>query len=523
MNLNRNIFVAAAVAAVALFASAPTASAQSTRSPGEIDQIVGPIALYPDPLVSIVLPASTLPNDVQQAAQVVASGDIAAVDNQPWDDSVRAVAHYPDLVEWMSDNIDWTAQLGATFATQPNDVLDSIQRLRARARAVGTLVDTPQQRVVVEGDLIAIVPAEPSRIYVPYYDPAVVYVSNPRVRGAAAFRFSAGFALGAWMTYDFDWRRHSLFVVDRAEVAHRDWTRPSFAINIGTAATDHRREWRASPNRAQINVNVSRTIVTPRAIGDRTAGANERRPAASPNTAITSTEQQQRYQQQQTDQRTQAQREEQARQARTAPAANQNELSLRERERAQETNRNQSVFTQNQNQPARQNPPPNAAPQAQPPANRAMAVTEQQRVEQQRAEQQREQEQRDRQAPEARRPAPRGSVTAGSSGEYPRPPAANENKAPEQNAQGEQERERRMEFPRRDEQHPQSQVANPPQAQPQPSRAQTPPAIVKNPASTNPNPPNAQAKPETDEEKAKRLQQEEEEKKKKKPDGTDGT
>jgi len=232
MNIMRNLGLVAVAAVAALLAPVPQALAQSqpNRSPSQIDQIVGPIALYPDPLVSVVLPASTMPDQVQSAAQVVANGDVAAADNQSWDESVRAVAHYPDLTVWMSDNIDWTAQLGATFATQPADVLNSIQRLRARAREVGTLVDTPQQRVVIEGDLIAIVPAQPSVIYVPRYDPAIVYSDNPSRRGAAVFSFSTGFALGGWLTYDFDWRRHSLYVADRAWAEHRDWSRPSFAV-----------------------------------------------------------------------------------------------------------------------------------------------------------------------------------------------------------------------------------------------------------------------------------------------------
>ena len=117
MKITRYAALAAAAGAAVLFASAPQAQAQPPhRSPGEIDLIVGPIALYPDPLVSVVLPAATLPGEVQNAADVVASGNAASIDNQSWDDSVRAVAHYPDLVIWMSDNIDWTAQLGATFA-----------------------------------------------------------------------------------------------------------------------------------------------------------------------------------------------------------------------------------------------------------------------------------------------------------------------------------------------------------------------------------------------------------------------
>src|SRR4051812_7963429 len=142
----------------------------------QLKELTGPIALYPDPLVALILPASTFPSDVVLAARFVQSKeDPALVDEKPWDESIRGLTRYPDLLTWMDANLEWTTQLGYAYLAQPDDVMDSIQELRAQAQKVGNLVDTPQQRVVHEETQIRIVPAEPEYIYVPYYDPEIVY------------------------------------------------------------------------------------------------------------------------------------------------------------------------------------------------------------------------------------------------------------------------------------------------------------------------------------------------------------
>ena len=160
----------------------PPGAAQPAPQPltqEELKQLVGPIALYPDALIALILPASTVPSDLVLAARFVASkGDPAQAANQPWDDSVKSLVRYPDMVKWMDQNLEWTTQLGEAFLDQPADVMNTIQQLRAQARAAGTLVDTPQQKVVEEQSNIRIVPAEPERIYVPQYDPEVVYVQR---------------------------------------------------------------------------------------------------------------------------------------------------------------------------------------------------------------------------------------------------------------------------------------------------------------------------------------------------------
>jgi hypothetical protein len=184
----------------------------ATYSPEQLDQLLAPIALYPDPLIAVILPASTAPSDIALAANyLAANGAPAGIDAQPWDPSVRALARYPDVLNWMNSNLEWTQALGAAFAQQPADVMRSIQQLRVQARAAGTLVDTPQQQIVMEGDNIRIVPAQPNTIYVPVYDPAIVY-ETPDGYAGPFITFGIGFPVGAWLGYECDWDDFGIWV-----------------------------------------------------------------------------------------------------------------------------------------------------------------------------------------------------------------------------------------------------------------------------------------------------------------------
>src|SRR5215207_1077955 len=141
--------VAADPAAPAAEASMPLLSRE------EVEQLVGPIALYPDPLLAVILPASTFPSDIVLAARFVESGeDVTLADQKPWDPSVRALTRYPDTLKWLDENLEWTTQLGAAYLAQPTDVMDAIQAMRAKAQSVGNLADTPEQRVVREERVI---------------------------------------------------------------------------------------------------------------------------------------------------------------------------------------------------------------------------------------------------------------------------------------------------------------------------------------------------------------------------------
>ena len=160
--------------ATGLHAQAP-GDASPLRSMEELSELLGPIALYPDPLVSLILPASTVPSDIVLADRFVISGGNAdTVDDNPWDPSVKALTRYPDTLKWLDDNLSWTTQVGDAFTDQPEDVMNAIQALRGQAKSLGNLVDTPEQNVVADDTSIRIVPAQPDYIFEPRYDPQVV-------------------------------------------------------------------------------------------------------------------------------------------------------------------------------------------------------------------------------------------------------------------------------------------------------------------------------------------------------------
>ena len=222
----------------------------------QLDQLLGPIALYPDALIALILPAATVPSDVVLAERYLAGEGVgpAQIDDQSWDDSVKALAHYPTVVTWMDQNLSWTKQLGEAFIAQPAEVMKSIQRLRAAARAAGTLVDTPQQQVVTQSDTISIVPAERDVIYVPYYDPDIVYIRRPGYSyGSSFFSFSVGYPVGFWLGYNLDWHQRRIWMIDRHERERywrdqRDWRRPSFAAGSTWTNDTWRRPWTPNPN-----------------------------------------------------------------------------------------------------------------------------------------------------------------------------------------------------------------------------------------------------------------------------------
>jgi hypothetical protein len=161
--------------------------------PEEIEALVAPIALYPDSVLAQVLMASTYPLEIVNAARWVKAnpnikGDAAvkAVQNQPWDVSVKSLVAFPQILEPMNDKLDWTQKLGDAFLAQEKDVLAAVQRLRARAKDAGNLKSNEQQNVIVEpapaaaagaesAQTIVIEPANPQMIYVPAYNPTVVY------------------------------------------------------------------------------------------------------------------------------------------------------------------------------------------------------------------------------------------------------------------------------------------------------------------------------------------------------------
>jgi hypothetical protein len=204
----------------------------------ELDQMLGPIALYPDPLLSQVLAASTYPQDVAAAGQWLqyhSNPSDEEINAQPWDPSVKAIARTPEVVKMMADNMDWTEALGIAFTDQQQEVMDSVQRLRAKAQAAQTLISTPQQQVVRDDGVIEILPAQPDVIYVPQYDTEVVY-TRPVFAGPF-ITFGRPCPFGLFFDLGFDFHHHRFL---RGVRFDRDRRRFNF---------DHVRPWEHDPHR----------------------------------------------------------------------------------------------------------------------------------------------------------------------------------------------------------------------------------------------------------------------------------
>jgi uncharacterized membrane protein YgcG len=218
------------------------------QSPEQLQQLVAPIALYPDSLVAQVLAASTFPEQVVEANRWVQThpnlkGDDLgqAVDQEPWDPSVKALAAFPSVLGNMDRNLSWTSSLGDAYYNQQQDVMDAVQVLRQRAQEAGNLQSTPQQTVTTQGSTVVIEPAEPEVVYVPAYDPWVVY-GGPIVAWPGWYpypgiwydgpylSFGVGFGIGffggfgwGWGHWGFDWhQRYPLY--DRGRYYSRSRT-----------------------------------------------------------------------------------------------------------------------------------------------------------------------------------------------------------------------------------------------------------------------------------------------------------
>ena len=152
------------------------------QTPEQLQQLVAPIALYPDSLVAQILAASTFPEQVVQADRFVqAHPDLKgqalaqAVDQESWDPSVKALTAFPSVLGNMDKNLSWTSSLGDAYYNQQQDVMDAIQVMRQQAEQAGNLKTTPQQTVTTEGATIIIQPANPEVVYVPAFDPWLIY------------------------------------------------------------------------------------------------------------------------------------------------------------------------------------------------------------------------------------------------------------------------------------------------------------------------------------------------------------
>jgi hypothetical protein len=208
------LMVALLTAPPASLGQQPEASAVFNQE--ELEQILAPIALHPDPLIAQILMASTYPLEVVQAERwtkqnASLKGDTvtAALEKQDWDPSVKSLVAFPQVLTMMSEKLDWTQKLGDAVIADQKVVLDTIQKLRAKAQESGNLKTTKEQTVIVEEKIIKIEPANPQVIYVPSYNPTVVYGAwpypayppyayyPPGYVASSMMWFGAGMAMGA--------------------------------------------------------------------------------------------------------------------------------------------------------------------------------------------------------------------------------------------------------------------------------------------------------------------------------------
>jgi hypothetical protein len=200
-----------------------------------LDQLVAPIALYPDALVAQILAAATYPAEVVEADRWMQQhtglkGDALAqaVDPQSWDPSVKALTQFPPVLEMMDKNLSWTSSLGDAYVNGQQNVLDAVQVMRQRAQQAGNLRSTQQETVTTEGQTIAIEPADPQVVYVPEYDPWGVYGAPfPYYPGwvgvpglyidGPGIAFGLGIGIGVfggfgwgWHHWGTDWHRHDV-------------------------------------------------------------------------------------------------------------------------------------------------------------------------------------------------------------------------------------------------------------------------------------------------------------------------
>jgi len=259
---------------------APPPSAAPKKSAAELEKLVMPIALHPDQLIAVILPASAYPLEIVQAARFVKdTNNIPKVDAQSWDENVKAVAKFPELITKLDADLAWTIELGQAFVNQQKELMDTIQDLRSKAQKAGNLKTTPQQIVTVTNivvqqtnvtevvnvtkEIIEVAPANPSVVYVPSYPPSIYYPWYPYYAYAAPLvSFGVGFAWGmawgaAWshcnwggghVDIDIDSNRNVNRNSDRNRNTDRAQTRDR-ASNTGNRGGSGRQQWKPDQNR----------------------------------------------------------------------------------------------------------------------------------------------------------------------------------------------------------------------------------------------------------------------------------
>jgi hypothetical protein len=277
----------------------------------ELEKLVMPIALHPDPLISIILPASVYPLEIVQAARFVKdTNNIPKVDQQSWDENVKAVAKFPELIAKMDADLSWTMKLGQAFLDQPKELMDAIQRLRGKAKDAGTLRTSPQQIVTVTNlvvlqtnytqvvtvtnQIVQVAPANPQVVYVPTYPPTVYYPPPTYVYDPVTplVTFGIGMMWGAAIANNHcDWYGGGVYNDVDIDI-DREVNRGDRTVNRGdrTTQTGNRagntgartqQKWQANQSRLRSSGAPSAATRDARGWGGGSTGGAGTRPAAS--------------------------------------------------------------------------------------------------------------------------------------------------------------------------------------------------------------------------------------------------
>ena len=218
---------------------APSEAPYAKLSKSQLERLVAPIALYPDALVAQILAASTFPTQLTDAEtwlQVhpgLSSADLGKqVDQQNWDPSIKALVQYPSVLANLSKNLGWTSELGDAYYNQQEDVMKAVQEMRKKAKKAGNLKPTPQLDVEDDGGQIDITPVDAGVVYVPAYDPWIVYGypmapwpywvevpgiwwDGPGIYFGIGFPIAPFFGFGwGWRGWGVDWHHHGIFFHD---------------------------------------------------------------------------------------------------------------------------------------------------------------------------------------------------------------------------------------------------------------------------------------------------------------------
>ena len=245
-------------------ASAPSPVVTAQPSPAQLQQLVAPIALYPDALVAQILAAATYPDQIveadrwlQQHTDLKGEQLGQEVDKQPWDPSVKALTEFPSVLANMDKNLSWTSSLGDAYVNQQQEVMNAVQVMRDRAEKAGNLKSTSQEKVAQQGQTIVIEPTDPQVVYVPEYDPWLAYgepigvwpgwYSYPGLfLAGSGIAFGFGFGIGyfggfgwGWHHWGSDWGHRTIIYNHNTYVSHSKVFANRNTFNRGRANFNH--------------------------------------------------------------------------------------------------------------------------------------------------------------------------------------------------------------------------------------------------------------------------------------------